>query len=33
MHHYIAKVVGGLQQKGDWNDDRQTRGSVTEPRQ
>jgi len=28
-HHYIANIVGGLYQEGDWNDDRQTRGCVT----
>jgi len=27
-HHYIADIVGGLHQEGDWNDDWWTRGCV-----
>jgi len=33
MHHYIAKVVNGLNREGDWNDDQQTRGCVARSRQ
>ena len=28
MRHYIAKVVGGLRRKSDWNEDQRMRGYV-----
>jgi len=31
MHHYIADIVGGLHNEGDWNDNRRTRGCVAKP--
>jgi len=31
MHHYIAKIVGGLCRENDWSDNRWTRGWVTAP--